>query len=320
MKLVWDSVAADPEVNQEDPLAAPDGHYDELENPPEVLRCLFEEHRHLGALVNALEHRAGQSGRLGSADYYLMRDIVGYLHDYPDKVHHPTENLLFEKLLVKEPSMVYFVKRLRRDHDTVAQETAELQQLLEEAIEEPDDEKEDAVREASKVFVAHQRTHMSFENREMFPAAIDTLSQEDWEEIEAHFAAVDDPLFGRIVGSRHRILYEYLMNPADRASEQFTVSRLFSLERLIMTVEVVETSVEMSCASLRNLGESVFEETGSALARALKPESPLAVLGMPLKYASSISRSILVCGGDLFGIFASAAKNTFDIYYSRHPD
>ena len=150
------------------------------ERQPEVLRFLFEEHRHLSALVRVLEEKAGQAHPLALGDYYLLHDIVGYLHDYPDQVHHPTENLLFQKLVRRVPAARAQVDRLLQDHEAVAAETLELLQLLGEAIEDPDSAGEPDIRKACKRFARHQIDHMGRENRDVFPLAIEALARSDW--------------------------------------------------------------------------------------------------------------------------------------------
>jgi hemerythrin-like domain-containing protein len=286
---------------------------------PRVLRCLFDEHRHLNALMRALERKARQKGRLVAGDYYLLRDIVGYLHDYPDSVHHPTENLLFEILLRREPGKRQAVAGLRRDHKSVAVETQDLLDLLDQAIDEPGKEVERSVRQSCLDFSAHQRKHMQFENQKLFPAAIEALSQADWKQIEAHFAAVEDPLFGRVVGNSHRLLYEYLVHPASKATESFSVSRLFSLERLIMMVDVLEKGSGSWCARLKDLGENVTEETRAAVARSLKPESLVSAITLPAKYAAFLGKSMLDCSGDLSRISTTTAKDALALYTRPDP-
>jgi len=286
---------------------------------PQVLRCLFEEHRHLGALMSALENKARQQGRLDSSDFYLLRDIAGYLHDYPDRVHHPTENLLFEILLKRDPSTRDSVAGLRRDHRAVAVETQALLDLLDEAIEQPGKKIEREVRRAALAFAEHQRNHMQFENHQLFPAAIACLSREDWEDIETHFVAVEDPLFGRVVSARHRLLYEYLVDSGGKAAENFSLSGLFSLERLILSVELLEKHTSSSCARLRELGESVSGETRATLSKSLKPEGFFSALFLPVNYAAFLGKSLLVCSGDLARISSATARDALALYTGREP-
>ena len=275
---------------------------------PAVLRCLFEEHRHLAALMETMDRKAGQEQRLRTGEYYLLRDIVGYMHEYPDAVHHPTENRLFKILLKRMPSKKADIDRLRRDHQAVARETDELLKLLDEAIEKPSSDREGAVREACRAFTVHQRAHMQFENTKMFPAAIDSLSPADWKQIESDFADVDDPLFGAVVEKQHRLLYEYLLNPAERAAEKLTGSRLFSLERLILTIDIFEDGASAWARRLIDLGIDVSEESRSAVERMLKPESPGSALRLPADHAAYLGRSVVDCSGDLFRIYARTLK------------
>jgi len=284
---------------------------------PKVLRCLFEEHRHLAALMRALERKARQDGRLKVGDYYLMRDIVAYMHEYPDHVHHPTENRLFEKLLLREPFRKKALKCLRNDHEAVINETQNLLQLLDDAIGDMTEDREQAARLACEAFVTHQQEHMQFENQKLFPAAIGALSNTDWKQLEAHFAAAADPLFGRVVASRHRLLYEYLVDSADKVSEQFSVSRLFSLERLILTVDILEKGTGSWWTRLKNLGEAVSEETRSTVAKSLKPECLGSAIGLPVRYTAFLGKSLLDCGSDLLRIYADTTKDTLALYTGR---
>jgi hemerythrin-like domain-containing protein len=275
---------------------------------PRVLRCLFEEHRHLAALVHVLNEKAGKEQPLRTSDYYLIRDIVGYMHDYPDAVHHPTENRLFSLLLERAPSKKKGVDRLMDDHRDVAEETRQLLELLDRAIENPGDSNEQAVRRACREFAAHQTAHMQFENRKMFPAAMEHLTADDFSQIEADFAAANDPLFGELVGKQHRLLYEFLLSPAENVSDRLTGARLFSLERLILAIDILENGAGAWSRRVADLAQELSEESRSAVSRLLKPDSPASVIGVPVNLAASVSRSLLVCSADLLGIYSTTLK------------
>jgi len=284
---------------------------------PEVLRCLFEEHRHLSALVRVLEEKAGQARALDLGDYYLLHDIVGYLHDYPDQVHHPTENLLFEKLVRRVPAARARVDRLLRDHEAVAAETLELLQLLDEAIQDLDSASEPDIRQACKRFARHQSDHMRRENRDVFPLAIDALARSDWRSIERHFAAVEDPLFGRVVGKEHRLLYEYLANPVDKASEQLAFAGLLSQERLVMMADVLGQGVTSWWSRLGALGGELSAEARSELDALRSDPGVISAAGLPVRYGQFLGKALIGCSADLLGICTGAARETLALYGSR---
>jgi hypothetical protein len=68
---------------------------------PLVMRSLREDHRNLAKLLDLLEREVKRFDEAGAVDYELMQSIVAYCLDYPDKVHHPREDRLLERL--REP-------------------------------------------------------------------------------------------------------------------------------------------------------------------------------------------------------------------------
>jgi len=284
---------------------------------PEVLRCLFQEHRHLNALVRVMLNKINQDERLKRVDYYLLRDIIGYLHDYPNEVHHPLENRLFEILLKRKPTMKKAVLRLLHDHEIVSQKTQELLDLLDQAIDDPSQENDTTVRKTCRDFGWHQQEHMKFEDLELFPVALVSMSPEDWRGIESRIAAVNDPLFGNVIGNSHRLLYEYLVDSALEASEKLSIPRVFSLQNLVKTGEIVGKSAVSCCSRLRNLGESLAGESLATVKQSFKPASIGAAMSLPMKYAAFTTRSLVDCSKDLAEIWVRSARDTLAVYSSR---
>ncbi len=278
---------------------------------PTIIDCLFEEHRYLSALARVLASKAGQRKPLGIGDYCLLRDIAGYLHDYPDQVHHPTEDLLFEKLERRRPSMKKAIQRLRVDHGAVLTETEELLGLLDRAIEKRGQGCETTIRDACASFARHQAEHMEFENRTLFPAALKSLRPTDWRDIESQFAAVEDPLFGRVVGNKHRRLYEYMISPQDDASEKHIASGIASLERLIETSDVIVNGMDAGRARVRKLGEGLSKETRTSAKQFLQPPNFALAAVLSFSYGAFLGSSLMLCAYDLLDICSSTVSDAF---------
>jgi hemerythrin-like domain-containing protein len=178
-----------------------------------VLNRLVSEHRHFNSLLRLVEKKAGQLARLQPGDLYLMRDVVDYLHDYPDDVHHPTEDVLFDSLRARRRSMAREIAQVHSDHRHIAAATSDVLARIDEAIDAPDASRLRALGAACAAFVQDQRAHMEFENSTLFPVALGTLRKSDWRRIEAQYLPTDDPLFGSSISSRHRLLYEFILDP-----------------------------------------------------------------------------------------------------------
>ena len=70
------------------------------------------------------------------AGVYLAQDIARYMHEYPDTVHHPTEDIIFNRLLVRDPDSKKDIDWLRKDHERLAAQTAKITDLLDAAVTE----------------------------------------------------------------------------------------------------------------------------------------------------------------------------------------
>ena len=278
---------------------------------PTIINCLFEEHRYLAALARVLASKAGQRRPLEIGDYYLLRDIAGYLSDYPDQVHHPTEDLLFEKLERRRPSMKKAIQRLRADHDAVLMETGELLGLLDRAIDKRGQGCETTLRDVCASFARHQQEHMEFENRTLFPAALKSLRPTDWRDIESQFAAVEDPLFGRVVGNKHRRLYEYMISPQNDAFEKHIASRIVSLERLIGTSDVIVKGLDAGRDRVRKLGEGLSEESRTTVKQFLQSPNLTLAIVLPFSYGAFLGSSLMLCAYDLLDICSSTVSDAF---------
>jgi hemerythrin-like domain-containing protein len=271
---------------------------------PEVMQCLVDEHRHFNELLQVMAERARRRGKLSVGDYCLLHDIVSYLHDYPDQVHHPTEDRVFSKLLERDAQYVSQVETLRADHENIVEETGRLQAQLAAAIDDPSEASDRNVRDVCGAFAAHQLEHMGLENDVLFPAAIDHLEPGDWQDIEAYFAAVDDPLFGKVIGKRHRLLYEYLVHPMEEARQNFTASGISSLERFARTTDVLERGAGDILERLKFHRAALATGNRTALVRSLRPESLKSALLLPVEHSAFVGRTLLTCGMEVFRICA----------------
>lgn len=274
---------------------------------PEVMQCLFDEHRHFKGLLDVMAERAGRKAELRVGDYCLLYDIVSYLHDYPDQIHHPTEDRVFTRLLERDDTHASEVETLRSDHENIVAETEALLAQLADAIDNPTDANEKNVRKVCGAFAAHQLEHMTFENEVLFPAAIDHLEPEDWQDIEAYFAAVDDPLFGKVVGKQHRFLYEYLVHPMEEATRKYTTSRVSSLDRFARTTDILEQGTSAILQQLKSHGSSLSRVSRATLLRSLRPESLKAALLLPFEYSAFVGKTAISCGVEVIRICSETA-------------
>ena len=71
----------------------------------ELIALWHAEHAQFSRLLDVLDEQVGEF-RDGSAPVFgLMLDIVSYLREFGDKVHHPREDAAFTRLVIRDPAL-----------------------------------------------------------------------------------------------------------------------------------------------------------------------------------------------------------------------
>ena len=178
------------------------------ENVPQ-LRALQREHHNFQRLLDLFESQLALFHRGEDPDYALMRDIMRYLTQYPDRFHHPNEDLVFERLQRVEPAAGPFILQLMKEHEQLFAKGSELLALLEEVANDVLIAR-DTVESSAKAYVDGLRAHMDKEEGTLFPLAEQRLKRADWDAIATAIRRYEDPLFGAQVAPGYRAIFEQL--------------------------------------------------------------------------------------------------------------
>jgi hemerythrin-like domain-containing protein len=167
------------------------------------------EHANFAALLDLLEQELAAFHDGGEPDYGLMLDILSYLRHFPDRFHHPREDVAVEFLLRHEPSLRLPVNRLLQEHRVIAAAGEELEQRLNQVVDGAVMARAD-VEAAAAVYLTYYRYHLASEDREILPRAERLLSAEEWRLVGEAAGSEPDPLFGDAGDTRYRQLRERL--------------------------------------------------------------------------------------------------------------
>ena len=166
---------------------------------------LRREHGEMARLMRTLwfKVRALQADR--EEDYELMERMLAFMTDFPDRYHHPRENLLFDAISQRTSEVDDVIANLRRQHEEIASHGKELLTLLGAAEAGEPTSKQEIVRECHEYIMAESR-HMHEEEFAVFPLAESVLTPAEWDRLHDQSAGlrVDEPMerrrFGDFVG------------------------------------------------------------------------------------------------------------------------
>lgn len=171
----------------------------------EALRQLNKEHADFAKLLDLLDRQLAVFAAGERPDYDLIGAVIDYCLDYPDAVHHPKEDLIYGILKSRDAELARLVGDLEEEHRQIGAMTRELAEAMRQVLAEELVDRQ-SVHDLTQTFVRAYRHHIALEEGRVFPAAEQTLSQQDWAGIDARLEHHDDPLFGDAVVERFRAL------------------------------------------------------------------------------------------------------------------
>ncbi len=163
-----------------------------------ALDVIHDEHQALAAMLRSMSMLLAQARRENAMpDFDVLRAMLFYVDEFPEKLHHAKESeLLFRKLRQRVPELVPVLDRLDAEHAKGEAAIRELEHAL-LAFEVLGRSRRDAFEQAVERYVRFYLEHMAVEESQVIPAARRELGEADWAELDAAFAANQDPLTGK---------------------------------------------------------------------------------------------------------------------------
>jgi hemerythrin-like domain-containing protein len=180
-----------------------------------LLSKLYDEHRSIAAVLHGMHYLIREHRERGTkTDPAVFRAMLYYLDVFPERLHHPKEErLLFRALRRRSPKAAALLDELDREHAGGQRAIRALEQDL-VRFEEGGEAEFPTFAAAVDRFVAGYRDHMHKEEREVMPLAEQSLTREDWAEIEAEWAENVDPLHDSQDESDYQKLFSRIVNIA----------------------------------------------------------------------------------------------------------
>ena len=172
------------------------------------LQIIREEHAAVAAVLRSLVMMLDAGpGDEPERFFDVLRAMLFYIDEFPERLHHPKEsNLLFPKLVRVAPHLIPVVEKLEKDHMQGEGKVRELQHTL-LAWELVGESRRDAFEAAARRYVTFYLQHMQIEEKDILPAAQQLLQAEDWQQLDAAFAKERDPLAGGTPDPRYDRLF-----------------------------------------------------------------------------------------------------------------
>jgi hemerythrin-like domain-containing protein len=177
-----------------------------------IQRQLHVDHHHIKRLLNCLstEISCYDFNSQRAADLDVILSALDYFHSYPDKWHHPAEDIIFDRLLAKDVKESRLIEQLKHEHIDIVSETNKLLELFDMVANDCIVTADELLGSAHH-FIALQRKHLEKENEFVYPLMDKLFTTEEWKAIESEVKIQDDPLFKKPTKKSFEDLYQYII-------------------------------------------------------------------------------------------------------------
>jgi len=141
------------------------------------------DHVYFNELLGRLRAELDVFHRGERPDYEGICEIVTYLREYGDAVHHPREGVAFARLARHCPDMELALARLEQEHRVIAQAGQRLLEQIEAILGGaivPRGELESALA----TYLVYYGNHIAKEEEDVLTRAAGFLTAEDWDAVK----------------------------------------------------------------------------------------------------------------------------------------
>lgn len=175
-----------------------------------LLQRLGRDHAGLVQLLNLLEAMLDRFHAGDEPDYDVIAEILEYMESYADEIHHPSEELIYRRLIEIGEGGHEVLSVLSKQHDVLHQVTKDFRTAIEGILNE-EVIRRDEVEAQGRDLIETLRQHMVLEDTVAFPLALEKLSGDDWRVLIETAPDDNDPIFGKPDPARFSSLYHLLI-------------------------------------------------------------------------------------------------------------
>ncbi len=160
-----------------------------------MLARIAHDHHQFSQVLSLFELQVARLQQGAYCDMLLLHEVVTYLHHYADQQHHPLEDEIYQYYLEVLGDDEGAVHQLQQEHLLISQVTeailATLTLILSDHVV-PRQQLTDRLLQ----FVALQRAHLLYEDKELLPRIAARLTQQDWHDLSVRCGKLPlDPVF-----------------------------------------------------------------------------------------------------------------------------
>ena len=170
-----------------------------------MIERIRREHGYMARLLTILNTKLELLKKERAINYSLVAEVVHYLMNHSDSVHHPKEDIIYRHYL-KHYGKQQAIEDLELEHQILAEKTADFLDVVEMILQDAVVPQQVFIDQLA-AFIEAQRKHMEYEEKVILPIIVGAFSVQDWRSVEELWQQPeDDPGFGDTIADQYRQL------------------------------------------------------------------------------------------------------------------
>lgn len=146
-------------------------------------------------------------------DFDLMLNILDYTLNYPDLYHHPKEDRIYAKLLLRAPEAATLIGNLHREHEQLGELTRKFAAAVRGVLRDAELPRT-WFETTARNYISQNLQHIAKEEEIFFPMALRILTPQDWCDLDHALASGRDPVLGAATSKDFERLRERILKLA----------------------------------------------------------------------------------------------------------
>lgn len=174
-----------------------------------VLKKLYRDHSNLSKMMDIFDQQLNKFKQPDQPAFDLLTDLIDYVSNYVDSIHHPIEDQLYQTVLAKTDNGRETMEKLLGDHQVIMNMTRQFRKAL-VALQQGSNISKSEVEKMGWDYAKQQRAHQQFEERDAYPLLREVLSNADFDIAGGAIPADEDPLVDKNMQHSYPVLFAYL--------------------------------------------------------------------------------------------------------------
>ncbi|MBU2896578.1 hemerythrin domain-containing protein [Vibrio hepatarius] len=168
-----------------------------------MMERIRREHSYMVRLLAVLKQNIAQLQAEKFINYSLVKEVVDYLANHSERVHHPKEDILYHYYM-DHYGHKQELDNLEQEHEVLSDKTHTFLNTVEMILQDAVVPQDMFVKQLEE-FILAQKRHLEIEERFILPLIEKSFNLHDWQEVEKKWSVGEsDPVFGDTIAEEYQ--------------------------------------------------------------------------------------------------------------------